>query len=223
MAETNFAYTEEEGIFLVKLARAALEAIVTKGEKIPVPDDVPEKLQKDSGVFVTLNIISSGERRKGPREHELRGCIGRPYPQQPLVEATIDSAIDAATQDWRFSAVRPKELENILVEVTALTPPVLLVTKTPEDRLHAVKIGRDGLLIEAPTSFGPHRGLFLPQVPIEQHWDVETYLDEICGKAGLPSEYWHKPTTKLYTFQGEIFKEEAPRGNIVRYQITDER
>ncbi len=223
MAETNFAYTEEEGIFLVKLARSALDAIVMKGEKIPVPADAPDKLKKDSGVFVTLNIIASSDRRRGPREHALRGCIGRPYPKQPLVEATIDSAIDAATQDWRFSAVKPNELKDILVEVTALTPPVILETKTPEDRLQAIKIGRDGLLIEAKTPYGPHRGLFLPQVPIEQNWDVETYLDEICGKAGLTPDYWLKPTTNLYTFQGEIFKEEAPRGNIVRYQITNDQ
>ncbi len=219
MAETNFAYTEEEGVFLVKLARSALEAIVTKKERLPVPADVPEKLKKESGVFVTLNKIASSERRQGPREHELRGCIGRPMPSQAIVEATRDSAIDAAIHDPRFSPVQPKELGNILVEVTALTPPVLLVTAKPEDRERAIKVGRDGLLIEAPTPFGPHRGLLLPQVPIEWHWDEKEYLNEICYKAGLSPDYWLKSTTKLYTFQGEIFMEETPRGNIVRHVI----
>ncbi len=216
MAETNFAYSEEEGKFLVKLARSALEAIVMKKERVPLPVDVPEKLKKESGVFVTLNKIASGERSQGPRDHELRGCIGRPMPSQPLVDATRDSAIDAAIHDPRFSSVQPKELGNILVEVTALTPPVLLVTKTPEDRVKAIKVGRDGLLIEAPTPFGPHRGLLLPQVPVEWHWDEKEFLNEICYKAGLSPDYWLKSSTKLYTFQGEIFKEIAPRGKIER-------
>src|SRR4030042_5356898 len=121
MSGTNYAYTEEEGVFLVKLARATLEAIVTKNEQLMVPKDVPPKLLKESGVFVTLNKIATYEHREGTREHELRGCIGRPMPQQPLVEATIDSAIDAATHDPRFSPVRPKELGEVVVEVTALT------------------------------------------------------------------------------------------------------
>ncbi len=220
MAETNFAYTNEEGIFLVKLARSSLEAIVTKKEKLPVPNDVPPKLLKESGVFVTLNKIASGERRQGPREHELRGCIGRPMPSQALVEATRDSAIDAAIHDPRFSPVQHRELTDILVEVTALTPPVLLVTTKPEDRVQAIKVGRDGLLIEAPTPFGPHRGLLLPQVPVEWHWDEKEFLNEICYKAGLSPDYWLKSSTKLFTFQGEIFMEEAPRGNIIRKKIS---
>jgi len=221
MAETNFTYTLDEGSFLVKLARSAVEAIVTRKEIISIPESVPEKLQKESGVFVTLNKLASGERRSGLREHELRGCIGRPMPSQPLVEATRDSAIDAAIHDPRFDPVQPHELGDILVEVTALTPPVLLITANPEDREKAIKVGRDGLLIEAITPFGPRRGLLLPQVPVEWHWDEKEFLNQICYKAGLSPDYWLKSKTKLYTFQGEIFMEETPRGNkIVRKVIN---
>jgi len=220
MAGKNYAYTDEEGMFLVKLARATVEAIVSKNEQLQVPKDVPPKLMKESGVFVTLNKITTKERRDGDRDHELRGCIGRPLPSQTLVEATIDSAVDAATHDPRFSPVRPKELGEVLVEVTALTPPVLLKTDHPQDRVQAIKVGRDGLLIEAPTPFGARRGLLLPQVPVEWHWDEKEFLNEICYKAGLSPDYWLKPQTKLYTFQGEIFMEEVPRGNIVRKIIN---
>src|SRR5271157_171382 len=185
MAEENYAYTDEEGVFLVKLARETVETIVTSQTVLEVPEEVPPKLQEESGVFVTLNKITSGQVRIGPSGQQLRGCIGRPYPQFPLVKATIDSAIDAATHDPRFPPVVTQELDQLIVEVTALTPPVLLETETPQDRLHAIKIGRDGLLIESDTRYGPRRGLFLPQVPIEWHWDEKEYLVELCGKAGL--------------------------------------
>ncbi|MFW9849938.1 MAG: AmmeMemoRadiSam system protein A, partial [Candidatus Thorarchaeota archaeon] len=112
-------YSDDDGEFLVKLARSTVDAIVS-GEKTPsIPDDSPHHLLKKSGVFVTLNTLR-GEMAT------LRGCIGRPYPTQPLVEATIDSAIDAAMNDPRFNRVTPSELDSIVVELSVLTPPVQL-------------------------------------------------------------------------------------------------
>ena len=67
-----------------------------------------------------------------------------------------------------------------------------------------INIGRDGLIIEHRG----HRGLFLPQVPVEQHWTIDEYLEGICNKAFLPSDVWKDiEKTKLYKFQGKIFEE----------------
>jgi uncharacterized protein (TIGR00296 family) len=206
----NYAYTDEEGIFLVQLARKSMEMYVQKKQKIQVPIETPFKLRSNSGVFVTLNIY-----RPNAERFDLRGCIGRPYPQQPLVEAVIDAAIDSATRDPRFPSVNSVELNELIVEVTALTPPIEVKAKSLEERLEAIVIGRDGIIIQDRKGF---RGaLFLPQVPVEWKWTKEEYFSRLCEKAGLPNHVWKDVhITKLMKFQGEIFSETYPNGDIVR-------
>ncbi|MFW9957825.1 MAG: TIGR00296 family protein [Candidatus Odinarchaeota archaeon] len=199
------AYSDNDGIFLVKLARQTVDDFVVKKIKQEVPDDVPEPLTAKSGVFVTLNSITGGH-------VTLRGCIGRPYPTQPLVEATIDSAVDSAVNDPRFPPVKPKELDNILVELSVLTPPTRLEYSNPLELLNLVKVGRDGLIAVR----GMWRGLLLPQVPVEWQWDTKQFLEHTCNKAGLPVNAWKDPKTEFMSFQAEIFGEETPRGSILR-------
>ncbi|MGQ4833688.1 MAG: TIGR00296 family protein [Candidatus Asgardarchaeia archaeon] len=208
-----YYYTDEEGIFLVKLARNAIETYLKTNKKISPPNDVPsEKLLQESGVFVTLNKLIPG---KTDKKHELRGCIGYPYPIKPLVEATIDVAIQAAVSDPRFDPVTLDEMDEIVVEVSILTPPKLLEVSDPMEYPDKIKIGRDGLIVER----GFFKGLLLPQVPVEENWDVLTFLTWTCYKAGLPGDCWMKEDTKIYTFQAEIFEEIEPRGEIRRKQI----
>lgn len=198
-------YSDENGTYLVKLARQTVEGYVTKKTKPEVPDDVPEALTAKSGVFVTLNSITG--------EHvELRGCIGRPYPTQPLVEATIDSAVDASTNDPRFPPVTQRELDSILVELSILTPPKRINWSKPQELMDHVKIGRDGLI----ASRGMWRGLLLPQVPVEWGWNTKQFLEHTCNKAGLPLDAWKDTKTEFMSFQAEIFGEETPKGEIVR-------
>lgn len=199
------AYSDDDGIFLVRLARSTVDSIVKDKIKPTVPSDTPEHLKKESGVFVTLNSIV-GDRVS------LRGCIGRPYPRQPLVEAVIDSAVDSAMNDPRFRRVSQEELDETLVELSVLTPPKKLEYESPEDLLNLVEVGRDGLI----ASRGMFRGLLLPQVPVEWKWDVREFLEHTCNKAGLPINAWKDSGTEFMAFQAEIFGEESPRGNIVR-------
>jgi AMMECR1 domain-containing protein len=48
------------------------------------------------------------------------------------------------------------------------------------------------------------RGLLLPQVPIEHHWDRITFLEQTCRKAGLPLDAWQTGAT-LEAFTAEVF------------------
>jgi hypothetical protein len=206
----NFAYTDNEGEFLVKLARKSLTVYLEEKSYIPIPENVPELLQKKSGIFVTLNVYE-----KGKEKLNLRGCIGRPYPSLPLVKATIDSAIDSGIHDPRFSNVKLNDLDNIVFEITALTPPIKIEETSAQGRLNAVEIGIHGLIIEREGQGGG--GLFLPQVPVEWHWNKEEYLTHLCGKAGIPGNMWKKiELTNLYKFRGEIFHELEPNGKIER-------
>lgn len=199
------AYSDNDGNFLVKLARKTVDDYVTQKRKSEIPDDTPAHLREKSGVFVTLNS-TIGNRVS------LRGCIGRPYPSQPLVEAVIDSSVDSAVNDPRFPPVTPKELDTIIVDLSVLTPPKKIEYSKPEDLLNLVKVGRDGLI----AGRGMRRGLLLPQVPVDWKWNTLEYLEHTCNKAGLPLDAWKDPETEFMSFQAEIFGEDTPRGNVVR-------
>ena len=201
----SHTFSDEDGIFLVNLARETVDKIVKSKQKIKSPENTPEHLRDKSGVFVTLNSILEGRA-------SLRGCIGRPYPSFPLVEAIIDSSVDSAVNDPRFPAVTPKELDSIIIDLSVLTPPKKIEYSKPEDLLELVKVGRDGLI----ASRGMFRGLLLPQVPVDWKWDTTEFLEHTCNKAGLSIDMWKDPETEFMSFQAEIFGEEIPRGNIVR-------
>jgi hypothetical protein len=193
-------YEEEDGALAVRLARASIDNAV-KG--IPMPDiPVPEKFLEDSGAFVTLSTYP---------KHDLRGCIGYPEPYFPLKDALI-SAAESATADPRFPRLRAEELERIVVEVSLLSPPELIKVRNPKDYLKLVKVGTHGLIVEQ----GRFKGLLLPQVPVEQGWGVETFLSHTCMKAGLFADAWLDPKTRIFSFTGDVFGEEKPRGKVSR-------
>jgi len=199
------AYSDDDGNFLVKLARETVDEYVTRKRKLDTPEVTPEHLRQKSGVFVTLNS-TTGDRVS------LRGCIGRPYPSQPLVEAVIDSSVDSAVNDPRFPSVIVKELDSIIIDLSVLTPPKKIEYAKPEELLDLVKVGRDGLIAVQ----GRWRGLLLPQVPVDWKWNTLEYLEHTCNKAGLPVDAWKDQKTEFMSFQAAIFGEEEPRGNIVR-------
>jgi AmmeMemoRadiSam system protein A len=177
-------YTLEEKKELLQLARKTIENYLDKGKKEYPQTDNP-KFSEKRGVFVTLH-------KKG----DLRGCIGYPLPTKPLIEAVVDNAISSAAEDYRFSPVTAEELENIDIEISVLTVPQKV--KSYED----VVVGRDGIIIS--KSF--MKGLLLPQVPVEQGWDLEQYISWGCRKAGLPEDEWKKGV-EIKTFQGIVFGE----------------
>lgn len=199
------SFTLEDGEFLVRLARNAIETRLREGRRIE--PSAPERLMQPRGVFVTLNRV------EGP--HRLRGCIGYPYPERPLAEAVVDAAISAALHDPRFKPVSLEEMDEIVVEVSVLTPPERIVVERPEDYPSHIVIGRDGLIV----SRGGFRGLLLPQVPVEWGWDAEEFLTQCCLKAWLPPDAWLLPDTEVYKFQAEIFAEEEPRGRVIRVEL----
>jgi uncharacterized protein (TIGR00296 family) len=197
-------FSEEEGQYAVKKARETIRRFLNNEE--PVTSDAEGNFLKNCGVFVTLNTFPN---------HNLRGCIGYPEPVQPLIQSLVDSAISAATRDPRFNKVKSRELDNIVVEVSLLTPPELIEAKRVTGILDEIKVGRDGLIIERR----PYRGLLLPQVPVEHNWATEEFLQHTCTKAGLPTEAWVEKGTKIYRFQAEIFTEMEPGGKIIRKEL----
>jgi uncharacterized protein (TIGR00296 family) len=200
----EYMYSLADGKLAIKIARATITNHINK-QKIP-EFGVTGTFKEKSGVFVTINRYP---------EHSLRGCIGYPEPQFPLIGALTDAAISASSRDPRFPPVNVKELDKIIIEVSILTPPKLIHAKKPLDYVNQIKIGQDGLIIEK----GIARGLLLPQVPVEWNWDVRKFLSQTCVKAGLMPDCWFDKETKIYKFSAEIFSETKPNGKVVRKEI----
>ncbi len=186
----------DEGTIAVRLARSAIKAHLS-GE-VAETDDLPEVFGEKRGVFVTLH-----------KNGDLRGCIGYPEPVMQLIDAILDSAVSAAVRDPRFPHVRYAEMEEIVVEVTILTPPAK-IDAVPSDLPKHVEVGRHGLIVRK----GAYQGLLLPQVATEWGFDAEEFLSQTCIKAGLLPDAWLTGAV-VYSFEGQIFTELKPGGDVV--------
>ena len=202
----TFDLTNDEGTYLVQLARKTIEASFTK-EKVSFAD-APPKTNEVCGVFVTLNSLRGGEKL-------LRGCIGYPYPIKPLIEAVSDVAKAAAFEDPRFPRLDKSELGKIVIEVSVLTPPESIRELNPEQYPSIVRVGVDGLIIKR----GGRSGLLLPQVATEWGWGSDEFLSQTCIKAGLSPDAWLLPGTDVSRFQAIIFAEITPGEEIKREEI----
>lgn len=179
----NLGFSAEEKKKLKEIARKSIEAAV-KGKKMPEFENIPQRLKEPYGIFVTIN-----------RHGRLRGCIGHIIGDQPLYKNCQQMARAAALEDPRFSPVTEKELDDLEIEISVLTP--LERVKDFND----IVIGRDGLYIVV----GYNRGLLLPQVAAEYGWTVEEFLEETCHKAGLPSDAYKLKDAEIYKFSAEVF------------------
>ena len=196
--------SDQDGEILVKTARSAVAEYLKTGKMITLQEDFKSKFSYNSGAFVTLSQAKN-----------LRGCIGFPTPEKKLYQSIVEAAIASATEDPRFPSVKYKELEDIVFEVTVLTPPVEIKVENPSEYPNKIKVGRDGLIVK--WEFGA--GLLLPQVPIEYGWNQEEFLSHTCEKAGAPPDCWKLKSTQVLKFEGIIFKEIVPNGNVIRVPL----
>jgi AmmeMemoRadiSam system protein B/AmmeMemoRadiSam system protein A len=142
------------------------------------------------GAFVTLR-----------REGRLRSCCGHIESTVPLWHALDRAADRAATDDPRFPPIQSSELRQLHVDVWILWGPEQ-ITARGEDRAQAVTIGKHGLQIAR----GHARGLLLPGVAVEHGFDARTFLEQVCLKAGLPTDAWKDDATDLWRFEGEAIE-----------------
>jgi AmmeMemoRadiSam system protein B/AmmeMemoRadiSam system protein A len=169
---------------LLALARSAIAGHLKTGR---IPNEQPDDpaLARRAGAFVTL-------KEKG----ELRGCIGHIRADMPLYRVVQEMAVSAATADPRFPPLRADELDQVEIEISVLSP--LRRVTDPQQ----IEVGVHGLMIFK----GSQQGLLLPQVPVEQGWDREEFLEGLCRKAGLPAGCWREGAT-LYSFTAVVFGE----------------
>ncbi|UCC39383.1 MAG: AmmeMemoRadiSam system protein B [Candidatus Aminicenantes bacterium] len=178
----EFSLTPEEKKELLHIAREAIKLLVLENKLLNY-EPQNSKLLTKRGAFVTLK-----------KRSRLRGCIGFIEPVMPLYQTVIQAALYAACRDQRFSPVTPEELKDLEIEISVLSP----LKKIKNPRL--VKVGKHGLVI----SMGDKKGLLLPQVPVENQWSRETFLQQACLKSGLRPDAW-KRGAEIYIFEAIVF------------------
>jgi AmmeMemoRadiSam system protein A len=158
-------------------------------------------LSMPCGAFVTLHktaAVSAGPGgNAGSGKGQLRGCIGRMAATEALEKIVRTMAVEAAFGDPRFPPLSKDELPQCEIEISVLSP----MEKCTNPR--SVKVGIHGLYL----IYRGRAGVLLPQVPVEQGWDLDQYLDYICVKAGVPPKSYEAPGAELLTFTAVVFGE----------------
>lgn len=196
----HVSISDADGQQIVGFARATVEAALL-GKPIPKLSKALAEMAV-YGLFVTLK-----------RGETLRACLGRFGGTHPLGQLLPQISVDTTANDTRFPVISPDEVHALDVEVSIMYAPVVL-QETGKARAKAITIGRHGLVISHPEG----RGLLLPQVATEQGWDVPTFLQGVCRKAGLPDDSWASEATELMTFQAQVFHDLPPQPE---FQATD--
>ena len=106
------------------------------------------------------------------------------------------SAISSAVDDARFPCLTLDELPDLFIDINVLSP---LAPSKPED----VEIGKHGIMINK----GFKGALFLPNVPVEKNWNLNTFLEALCHKASLPKGSWHDHDIEFDIFESETWNE----------------
>lgn len=184
--EVPFSLTPDEKSELLALARKSAEYAVRTNKPYDPPASTSETLNREYGAFVTLTEGGL-----------LRGCIGYTSAMKPLYLTVRDTAGYAALRDPRFRPVSVAELSQLEYEISVLSP-LRRVTSVEQ-----IKVGRDGLLVKN----GDREGLLLPQVPAEQKWDRQTFLEQTCAKAGMNANCWKDDNTDIFKFTAEVFSD----------------
>src|SRR5215831_929035 len=181
-------FSAEERTLLLEVAHKSIIAALENRE---ISLEAPTThLAEPRGAFTSLYL-----------QGELRGCVGYVLPVSSVYRAVIDTARAAAFEDTRFNPVTIEEAPQLEIELSILSAPQPI---TPEE----VEVGRHGILI----SWAGHRGLLLPQVPIERNWDRNTFLEQTCRKAGVPADAWQRGAL-IEAFTAEVFGEKQPRAH----------
>ncbi len=177
----------EQRIALLQMARSAIAGYLQEG-RTPVVSVTDPVLLRPAAAFVTLT-----------RGGQLRGCIGHMRADLPLYRVVQEMAVAAAVSDVRFPKLTSAELEQMRVEISVLSPLRRLTD------VNAIQVGTHGLLIAKDG----RQGVLLPQVPVQEGWNREAFLENLCLKAGLARGCWQEGA-HLYSFTAIVFGEDEP-------------
>jgi AmmeMemoRadiSam system protein B/AmmeMemoRadiSam system protein A len=187
--DDNPGLTEQDKQQLLALARRTIKYAL-QNKRVPEASElgveITDAMKKPRAAFVTLK-----------KNSQLRGCIGDIFPQRPLYKSVLRNAINASFNDSRFPQLSEAELDDVKIEISALTVP------KPVESYSQIRIGTDGVVLNKDE----RSAVFLPQVAPEQGWDLNQTLTRLSLKADLPADAW-KEGARFLVFQADVFGEQ---------------
>lgn len=169
---------------LLNVVKNIVEATAS-GVKYSLPEEllnIPSFLQEFTA-FVTIK-----------KNDELRACMGHIFPTKPLILELNEVAKTSSTSDWRFGPIRKDELPYLSYEITILSRFKKVFS------YEQIQVGKHGLYLR----YKNNSGLLLPQVATERNWDVNTFLQNLCLKAGVAKTTFLDPDAEIYSFEALI-------------------
>jgi AmmeMemoRadiSam system protein A len=121
---------------------------------------------------------------------------------EPLSDNVSRNALNAAFHDPRFPPLQPAEWDQIVIEVSVLTPTRPLPYESGEDLPGLLRPHIDGVVLRK----GVAGATFLPQV-WQQLARPDDFLAHLCLKAGLPANAWRRGELEIETYQVDSFKQ----------------
>jgi MEMO1 family protein len=176
--------TKKDRELLLDIAESAILNYLDSNYEIDISQEkLSSEIMQETGAFVSVYIGKS-----------LRGCIGTFSESDPLYENVKKMAVSAAFTDSRFRPIRKKETDQLLIEISVLTPRKRIYNP------NEIVIGRHGIYIIS----GTNRGTLLPQVAEKNQWSSLEFL-EYCAqyKTGLHKSGWRD--AELYTYEAIVF------------------
>ena len=185
-ATDEVKFTKEESDKLISIARNSIRSMLYDKKVLKIdPATLPPLFKRNLGAFVTLKL-----------DGNLRGCIGRFNPPDPLYEVVSQMAVASAFEDTRFNPLSKAEFEKMEIEISVLSP--LRRINGPNE----IVLGKHGIYIKK----GLMSGTMLPQVATENHWTLEQFLGYTSrDKAGLGWDGWKD--AELYVYEAVILEE----------------
>ncbi len=185
--ETFEPLSEEVQKLLLQFARQAIQGYAVTGATPKFSPEEQEILNEKRGVFVTIY-----------KDGRLRGCIGTHESDKPLYQLVPEMAIAAAFFDRRFPKLRQEEIKNIKIELSVYLSGLVKI-----DDVSQYEVGKHGIIMRK----GQHGATFLPHVPLQQGWDREETLEQLCRKAGLAPGSWRDEDVEFYIYATQVFGE----------------
>lgn len=175
---------------LLNLARQAIKEKFTKSKSKTNFHD--RELKQKKGCFVTIH-----------KHGKLRGCIGSIFAKESLFECVKNNAINAAFYDFRFTPLKKEELNEIEIEISILSEP--LVYNGSKDKLLEFLIPmKHGVILRRQNN----SATYLPQVWSDLP-DKSEFLKSLCLKGGMEESCWKNPLTTVETYEAFVFNEKT--------------
>ena len=176
---------------LKKIAEKCLEIAVREGAKAMPLDKLvdmsllPLSLRQRRGVFVTIT-----------KNKKTRSSFGTVPPLKPLYLSVVENTIEAANnKESRFAPVMSEEFPMLELSIATLSQ--LSVVESIQD----IELGKHGIAIEK----GQMHAAFLPNIAVDQGWNIEETLSNLSVMAGLPVDGWQLPDCHLLVFTTQTY------------------